>query len=42
LGLAIVKTIVEIHGGTALAFSEAGGVTKFELRFPPRSAGDSD
>jgi two-component system heavy metal sensor histidine kinase CusS len=42
LGLAIVKTIVEIHGGTALASSEPGGVTKFELRFPPRSARDSD
>jgi two-component system heavy metal sensor histidine kinase CusS len=42
LGLAIVKTIVEIHGGTALASSEPGGVTKFELRFPPRRAGDSN
>ena len=42
LGLAIVKTIVEIHGGTARASSEPGGVTKFELRFPPRRAGDSD
>jgi two-component system heavy metal sensor histidine kinase CusS len=40
LGLAIVKTIVEIHGGTVLASSDPGGMTKFELRFPPGRAGD--
>jgi len=28
-----VKTIVEIHGGTALARSETG-TTSFELHFP--------
>jgi two-component system heavy metal sensor histidine kinase CusS len=38
LGLAIVKTIVEIHGGAALVQSELGGVTTFELQFPPRAA----
>jgi two-component system, OmpR family, heavy metal sensor histidine kinase CusS len=42
LGLAIVKTIVEIHGGTARASSEAGGITIFELRFPPCRAQDSE
>ena len=35
LGLAIVQSIMRMHGGVALAASEPGGWTTFTLRFPP-------
>jgi two-component system, OmpR family, heavy metal sensor histidine kinase CusS len=35
LGLAIVQSIMRMHGGLASAESEAGGLTTFTLRFPP-------
>jgi two-component system heavy metal sensor histidine kinase CusS len=34
LGLAIVRTIMELHGGRASVRSEVGGLTTFELYFP--------
>jgi two-component system heavy metal sensor histidine kinase CusS len=38
LGLAIVNTIMDLHGGTASATSRAGQ-TEFQLNFPKRDAG---
>ena len=35
LGLAIVQSIMRMHGGLASARSEPGGLTVFTLRFPP-------
>lgn len=35
LGLAIVQSIMRLHGGRAAAESEPGGLTTFVLRFPP-------
>jgi two-component system, OmpR family, heavy metal sensor histidine kinase CusS len=35
LGLAIVQSIMRMHGGLAAAESVAGGLTTFTLRFPP-------
>jgi two-component system heavy metal sensor histidine kinase CusS len=35
LGLAIVQSIMRMHGGLATAESDAGGPTTFTLRFPP-------
>jgi signal transduction histidine kinase len=35
LGLSIVKAIVERHGGTVTAASQAGSGTTFTLKFPP-------
>jgi two-component system heavy metal sensor histidine kinase CusS len=34
LGLAIVQSIMRMHGGVATATSEAGGLTTFTLHFP--------
>jgi two-component system heavy metal sensor histidine kinase CusS len=34
LGLAIVQSIMRMHGGRAIAESEPGGLTTFTLRFP--------
>ena len=34
LGLAIVRSIMRMHGGTAIAESVPGGLTTFTLRFP--------
>ncbi|MHA6890471.1 heavy metal sensor histidine kinase [Ralstonia pseudosolanacearum] len=34
LGLAIVQTIMDLHGGTAQASSPPGGLTEFRLTFP--------
>ncbi|WP_425128748.1 heavy metal sensor histidine kinase [Burkholderia gladioli] len=38
LGLAIVRSVMELHGGTVYAESDAGG-TRFVLTFPRDSAG---
>ncbi|WP_186237421.1 heavy metal sensor histidine kinase [Burkholderia gladioli] len=38
LGLAIVRSVMELHGGTVYAESDAGG-TRFVLTFPRESAG---
>ncbi len=35
LGLAIVQSIMRMHGGLATAASEPGGMTTFTLNFPP-------
>ncbi|WP_454722470.1 MULTISPECIES: heavy metal sensor histidine kinase [Cupriavidus] len=35
VGLAIVKSIMDLHHGTVEAESEADGITVFRLRFPP-------
>lgn len=40
LGLAIVQTILRLHGGEVSVSSEAGRGAKFFLRFPPASSGD--
>jgi two-component system heavy metal sensor histidine kinase CusS len=34
LGLAIVKSIMRLHGGDATVTSEAGRLTTFTLHFP--------
>ena len=34
LGLAIIKTIMDLHRGRASVQSEVGGLTTFELYFP--------
>jgi two-component system heavy metal sensor histidine kinase CusS len=34
LGLSIVKSIMDLHGGDVLVASEPGGLTRFTLRFP--------
>lgn len=34
LGLSIVKSIMDLHGGDVLVKSEPGGLTRFTLRFP--------
>ena len=39
LGLALVKSIVELHGGSATIQSEGGHGTTVTLKFPMRSAG---
>lgn len=39
LGLALVRSIMELHGGSATAESE-GGRTTFSLRFPARAPSD--
>jgi two-component system heavy metal sensor histidine kinase CusS len=36
LGLAIVRSIMNLHGGTAEVRSSANGPTVFSLHFPPR------
>ncbi|MEO7761211.1 MAG: heavy metal sensor histidine kinase [Casimicrobiaceae bacterium] len=41
LGLAIVQSIMRMHGGIATAESEAGGMTTFSLRFPAVSNRDA-
>ena len=38
LGLAIVQSIMRMHGGLATVASEAGGLTTFTLRFPATRA----
>jgi two-component system heavy metal sensor histidine kinase CusS len=38
LGLALVKSIAELHGGTVAVESEAGRGTRVELHFPARPA----
>jgi two-component system heavy metal sensor histidine kinase CusS len=38
LGLAIVRTIMDLHGGRASVRSEVGGLTTFELYFPVEPA----
>ena len=35
LGLSIVRTIMQLHGGSAVAHSDPGGLTTFTIRFPP-------
>lgn len=37
LGLAIVQSIMTLHGGTATVTSTPGGITTFLLHFPPRA-----
>lgn len=34
LGLSIVRSIMDLHGGDVLVASEVGGLTRFTLRFP--------
>jgi signal transduction histidine kinase len=39
LGLPIVKSLIELHGGTLALDSEFGRGTRATLRFPPATAG---
>lgn len=40
LGLSIVKSIMELHGGDVMAHSELQGVTRFTLLFPDSAVSD--
>ena len=39
LGLALVRSIVELHGGSVAIASEAGKGTRVTMRFPPADEG---
>ena len=39
LGLSIVRSIAQLHGGEATVQSEPGGTTTFRMRLPPKGAG---